>query len=135
VRAWLLGAAVVLLAACSSGTSGAVRELMKTPIAPASDAIFNAVAYTNGRLVTAPHDDAEWSTLRVQAESLQASADRLTMLAPRDNAEWLKQSAALKTSALAVERAVEHRDLEQFLAAGGSVYTTCTECHAAYIED
>ena len=136
MRLCLLCAAIVGLAACSGGNAGAVRELMKSPIAPASDAIFNAVAYTNGRLVAAPKDDAAWTRLRAQAQSLNESADRLTTLAPAGNrAEWLKQSAALKTSASDVERAVEHRDLDQILAAGGSVYSTCTNCHAAYIED
>lgn len=136
MRLSLLCAAIVGLAACSGGNSGAVRELMKSPIAPASDAIFNAVAYTNGRLVAAPQDDAAWSRLREQAQSLNQSADRLTTLAPAaNNAEWLKQSAALKTSALDVEHAVERRDLDQILSAGGDVYATCTRCHAAYIED
>lgn len=136
MRPFLLCAAIAGLAACSGGNTGAVRELMKSPIAPASDAIFNAVAYTNGRLVAAPQDDAAWSRLREQAQSLNASADRLTTLAPSANKiEWLKQSAALKTSASDVERAVEQRDLDQILAAGGSVYSTCTNCHAVYIED
>jgi cytochrome c556 len=136
VRVCLLCAAIVGLAACSGGNSGAVRELMKSPITPASDAIFNAVAYTNGRLVAAPQDDAAWSRLREQAQSLNQSADRLITLAPaRDKTEWVKQSAALKASASDVERAVEHRDLDQILAAGGNVYSTCTNCHAAYIAD
>ena len=136
MRIWLLCAAIAGLAACSGGNAAAVRELMKSPIAPSSDAIFNAVAYTNGRLVAAPQDDAAWSRLRGHAQSLNHSADRLTALAPSTNsAEWLKQSAALRTSASDVERAVEHRDLDQILAAGGSVYATCTNCHAAYIED
>src|SRR5262245_26389328 len=135
VRAWLVAGALLCAAACSSGNSAAVRGLMKNPIAPASDAIFNAVAYTNGQLVAAPHDDAEWTTLRGHAESLKESAGRLTTLAPGDRTEWLKQAAALRTSAVEVERAVERRDLEQFLAAGGNVYATCTNCHAAYIAD
>ena len=135
MRAWLVAAGLVFSASCSSGNSAAVRELMKSPIAPASDAIFNAVAYTNGHLVAAPHDDIEWAKLRAHAQSLMQSADRLTMMAPSNKVEWLKQSTALKTSALDVEHAVERRDLDQILTAGGNVYTTCTNCHAAYIED
>ena len=122
-------------AACFPSYNGVVRELMKSPIAPASDAIFNAVAYTNGQLVAAPSNEAAWTRLREQAQSLSASADRLTTLAPEDGTEWLKQSAALKTSALQIERAVDQRDLEGFLTAGGNVYAACTNCHAAYIED
>lgn len=128
-------AAALLPGACSGSGTSAVRELMRTPIAPASDAIFNAVAYTNGRLVAAPQDDAAWAKLQAHGVSLAQAADALVGLAPEDGAAWFRESAALKDAALEVERGAQRKDVERILAAGGSVYATCTGCHAVYVKD
>ncbi len=75
-------AAFVLQAACSSSGSPAVRAVMRTPIAPASDALFNAVVYTNGQLASAPQTDAQWTRLRDHARSLADAGGTLRGLAP-----------------------------------------------------
>jgi hypothetical protein len=133
---FLVFAALVVHIGCTSPGSAPVRALMKEPIAPASDAIFNAVAYTNGRLVAAPQSDADWSRLRLHAESLARAADALSPLAPDDaGPEWRKQSAALNAAAQDVMRGIEQKDLEQILSAGSSLYATCTGCHAVYVKE
>jgi hypothetical protein len=106
---------------------------MQTPIAPASDALFNAVVYTNGELASAPRTDAQWARLRAQAESLMAAGDSLAALAPGENPdEWRRQSAALAESAAEAAGAVEARSLDKLLDAGSRIYNTCTGCHATY---
>jgi hypothetical protein len=107
---------------------------MRSPIAPASDAIFNAVIYTNGQLVSSPQTDEQWNRLRAHAESLRTAAEQMTSLAPESNgAVWIRESAALANAATAAGAAADHRSLDGVLDAGGNIYATCTACHAAYM--
>ena len=127
--------AALVAAACSSGYPAEVRELMQAPVAPASDAIFNAVVYTNGQLASAPQTDDQWNRLRGHAEALQKSGATLMTLAPRDNPDgWERQSVALVESAGAALAAIETKSLDGVLDAGGRIYGTCTACHGAYME-
>ncbi|MGE3402434.1 MAG: hypothetical protein AB7K63_07585 [Vicinamibacterales bacterium] len=106
---------------------------MQVPVAPASDALFNAVVYTNGELASAPQTDAQWTRLRAQAEALMTAGNSLAALAPGENpAEWRRQSAALAESAAEAGRAIEGKSLDGLLEAGSRIYETCTGCHAAY---
>jgi len=106
---------------------------MRVPIAPASDAIFNAVVYTNGQLASAPQTDAQWTGLREQAESLMTSTRTLASLTPEGSpAEWLAQTRALEVAAEQTAKAIDVRSLDGVLEGGGKIYETCTRCHAAY---
>ena len=108
---------------------------MQFPIAPASDAIFNAVVYTNGELAAAPRTAGEWARLRAQADALRTAAQRLADLAPADNpGEWRRQADALARASADAARAVDEESLAGVLDAGGNIYSTCTTCHAAYAE-
>ena len=106
---------------------------MQSPIAPASDALFNAVVYTNGELAEAPRSDAQWARLREHAESLMTASESLTAVAPVDNPdEWRRQAAALGEASTDATRAIERKSLAGVLEAGSLIYATCTGCHAAY---
>ena len=120
--------------ACSS-SNPEVRAVMQSPIAPASDAIFNAVVYTNGALASSPQTDEQWARLRTHAQSLQDAGGRLLTMAPRENAEqWEKQSVALVAASGEALKAIDGRSLDGVLDAGGKIYFTCTSCHGAYME-
>jgi len=126
----------VVASACSSSNARAVRDLMQSPVTPASDAIFNAVIYTNGQLVASPQTDGQWDRLRAQAQSLRASAERMKTLAPAPDAQpWLKQSDALAAASTETMKAIDARSLQGVIDGGGKIYDTCAACHAAYIKE
>lgn len=129
---WVVGLALATLNCSSSDPE--VRALMRDPVAPASDAIFNAVIYTNGQLAASPQTDEQWGRLRTHAESLQSAGGRLMAFAPPDRqAEWQRQSMALIQASADARSAIDNRSLEGVLDAGGKIYATCTGCHAAYM--
>jgi cytochrome c556 len=132
-------AALVLalaLAACGSPETQRVRALMEAPIVPASDAIFGAVIYTNGQLVTSPEDEADWERLRQHAQRLAAAASELVRLAPaRDPGEWVRQSETMARATAEALEAMQARNLDGVLQSGSRLYETCTACHAAYIKE
>ena len=120
---------------CGSPGSQAVRAVMRSPIAPASDALFNAVVYTNGQLASAPQTDEQWGRLRAHAESLQAAGATLMRLAPPERQdEWQRQSVALIQASAEAVKATDARSLDAVLEAGGRLYSTCTGCHTPYME-
>ncbi len=130
----LLGSSCLL--ACSSPQTRQGRALMVAPIAPASDALFNAVIYTNGQLAASPKTDAEWNRLQQHANSLVTAAASLRDLAPaEDPGQWVRQSEALGNAAAAALAAVAARNLDGLLAAGSQLYDTCTTCHTTYVKD
>jgi len=141
VRPALLFAAGALMVAatsagCSPPGSGQARVLMEQPIASASDAIFNAVIYTNGNLAASPTSDGDWDKLAQQARELQEAAVTLAQLAPRDNPGlWTRQANAMGEASAQVGSAVESRSLNGVLEAGSRLYGTCTSCHAVYAPD
>jgi hypothetical protein len=122
-------------AGCRSSDAAAVKALMQTPIAPASDALFNAVVYTNGQLVAAPRTAAEWQRLGQRVSELAAAAPRLKALAPRDGGTvWATQSEAYAAATTEATAAVAGRNVDGVLSAGGRLYGSCAECHAAYMK-
>lgn len=133
-RAWLVAGLALATAGCSS-SDPEVRAIMQSPIAPASDAIFNAVVYTNGALASAPQTDEQWARLRAHAQSLQEAGGRLLTLAPAENGEqWERQAVALVSSSGEALKAIEAKSVDGVLDAGGKIYFTCTSCHGAYME-
>ena len=111
-----------------------VDEVMDAIIIPSSQAIFDAVVYSNGELIAAPQSDDDWFNLRIHAMGV-AEAGNLLMLPPRakDNGEWMKMALALNDQAMVVAKAAEAKDIDAFLKAGGEMYNTCTACHEMYI--
>jgi hypothetical protein len=111
-----------------------VDEVMDAIIIPSSQAIFDAVVYSNGELTAAPETDEDWANLRIHALGV-AEAANLLMLPPRakDTGDWMKMSTALNESAVTVAKAAEARDLDGLLKTGGEMYNACTQCHEKYI--
>ena len=145
MRFWvLLIAAAVSVAGCRNAgvrQDGAplkpvatVRQVMEGIVIPYSQAVFDAVAYTNGTLVKAPATDDDWFRLQTRAVAI-AEAGNLLMMAPRarDNDAWIAMSRAMNDKAADVARAAADKDAEKLLDAGGALYETCTACHNKYV--
>lgn len=111
-----------------------VDQVMDAVIIPNSQAIWDAVVYTNGELVQSPKTDDDWYNLQMNALAV-AEAGNLLMMPPRakDDGDWRKFSAALTERSVEVVRAAEKKDLQGLLAAGGNMYNVCTDCHRQYI--
>jgi hypothetical protein len=111
-----------------------VRQVMEGIVIPYSQAIFDAVVYTNGQLVKAPANDDDWFRLQTRAVAV-AEAGNLLMMAPRarDNDAWMALSRDMNDKAATVASAAANKDAEQLLDAGGALYETCTACHAKYV--
>ena len=121
---------------CTPRDAAAVKTLMQSPIAPASDALFNSVIYTNGQLVAAPRTDADWRRVGERAAALAAVASPLKALAPRNGGDvWERQSDLFAEGAKAATAAVAAKDVDALLSAGGELYASCEACHAGFIKD
>jgi hypothetical protein len=111
-----------------------VDQVMDSIIIPSSQAIFDAVVYDNGQLVTEPKSDDDWFQLRMHAIAV-AEAGNLLLMPPRlrNEADWVKWSHALTDAAARVEQAADARNVDLLLETGGQMYTACTQCHAKYL--
>ena len=111
-----------------------VDEVMDGIVIPSSQAIFDAVVYSNGELVQSPKTDDDWFNLRIHALAV-AEAGNLLMMPPRakDNGDWMKVALALNDAAMMVARAAEKKDTDALLEAGGEMYNACTACHEKFI--
>ena len=111
-----------------------VDEVMDAIVTPSSQAIFDAVVYSNGELVQAPKSDNDWFTLRIHALGV-AEAGNLLMMAPRakDDGDWMTLSRGLNDRAMAVAAAAERKDVDRLLNAGGDLYSSCEACHDKYV--
>lgn len=145
--ATLLFMSAIALQQCSSAPAGedaagapafkvvaTTDQVMDSIIIPNAQAIWDAVVYTNGELVTAPKTDDDWYNLQMNAYAV-AEAGNLLMIGQRvkDNGDWMKFSAALTETSIAAVRAAESKDLQQMLTAGGEIYNVCTDCHRQYV--
>lgn len=112
---------------------------MQAPIAPSSDALFNAVVYTNGQPVSQPVTDAQWGALVTHGRALAAAARQVGEAAPASAADgrpdWTRWSADMVSASEAATRAAEARDTNGLLDAGGRLYATCAGCHKRFIPE
>ena len=53
----------------------------------------------------------------------------------KDNAEWMRLSAALVDVGMEAAGAAEAKNPDKVLEVGEKVYNVCTECHMKYIVD
>jgi hypothetical protein len=147
-REWRIAALIVIagvpLQHCSSGASpsgqppfkpvASVDQVMDSIVVPSSQAIFDAVVYSNGELTQSPQTDDQWHALQMHALAV-AEAGNLLMMPPRakDSGDWMKMSANLNDTAVVAARAAEKKDLDGLLKAGSEMYDACTACHEKYI--
>ena len=157
-RRWLLGASCALaLAGCGGGWTGSasqnlpdgssqsvpgaspflpvatVDQIMDGIVIPSSQAIFDAVVYSNGTLVQAPSNDDDWFKLRMQALAVAESGNLLVMPTRARDAEWVRLARAMTERAADAAAAAEAKDLDRLLETGSRLYGTCTECHMKYL--
>lgn len=128
------------MAACAGSPWGpATKGLMQSPIAPSSDALFNAVVYTNGQPVSQPVTDAQWSALVTHGHNLVTAAAQVADAAPGraedGRADWTRWSTDMRAASEAATRAAEARDTAGLLDAGGRLYATCAGCHKRFIPE
>jgi hypothetical protein len=110
-----------------------VDQIMDAIVVPGSQAIFDAVVYSNGTLVQAPANDDDWFRLRMQALSVAESGNLLVMPTRARDAAWVSLARAMTERAAAVAAAAEAKDLERLLETGSQLYGTCTGCHLKYL--
>ena len=116
-------------------TVATTDQVMDAIIIPNAQAIWDAVVYVDGKLVTAPKTDDDWYNLQMNAYAV-AEAGNLLKIGQRvkDNGDWVKFSTALTDRSMEAVRAAEKKDLEGLLSAGGNVYNVCTDCHRQYVQ-
>ena len=116
-------------------TVATTDQVMDAIIIPNAQAIWDAIVYVDGKLVSAPKTDDDWYNLQMNAYAV-AEAGNLLKIGQRvkDNGDWVKFSTALTDSSMEAVRAAEKKDLEALLKAGGNVYNVCTDCHRQYVQ-
>ena len=116
-------------------TVATTDQVMDAIIIPNAQAIWDAVVYIDGKLVTAPKTDDDWYNLQMNAYAV-AEAGNLLKIGQRvkDTGDWVKFSTELTDKSMEAVRAAEKKDLEGLLAAGGNVYNVCTDCHRKYVQ-
>jgi hypothetical protein len=113
-----------------------VDQIMDAIVVPSSQAIFDAVVYSNGALIAAPRSDDDWHALQMHALAV-AEAANLLMMPPRakDSGAWMKMAADMNDQAVVSAGAAERKDLDALLKAGSDLYNSCTACHKRYIPE
>jgi hypothetical protein len=113
-----------------------VDQVMDSIVIPSSQAIFDAVVYENGELVTSPGTDDEWYALQMHAFAV-AEAGNLLLIPPRakEAEDWAVFSKRLTDAAVDVTKAAEAKDVERMLKTGGDLYRACVNCHAKYLPE
>jgi hypothetical protein len=114
-----------------------VRGLMVGLTEPAADVIWQSVGTIitrEGRTDRAPRTDAEWDEVRLAAMVLVESANLLLVEGRVDDlVDWPDFTADLIATGVETIRAVEARDADAVLTAGGRIYDACAACHQAYL--
>jgi hypothetical protein len=112
------------------------REIMARMVDPAANFIWKSVSTTitsQGTEEKIPQNESEWIELR-SAANLLAEGGRLLKKDPQreGDKDWLKWSQAIVDSATLTLEAIESKNANQVLEAGGAIYDTCVGCHGGY---
>jgi hypothetical protein len=105
-----------------------VRQLMTTIVIPTSDAIFEVGSKP-------PADEKAWAAVQNAAMTL-AESGNLLMIGSRAKAEaaWMDFSRAMIDAGEIAFKAAENKNVDEVLAAGDKIYTTCENCHNQYLD-
>jgi hypothetical protein len=111
-----------------------VDQIMDAIVIPSSQAIFDAVVYSNGELTESPKTDDDWFAIQMHAMAV-AEAGNLLLIPPRaqDTGDWSTFARGMNDEAVTVAKAAEAKDIDRLLDAGGKLYSSCTACHAKYL--
>lgn len=129
---WLVVAAASMMTASlvaqrpPEEPAGGVRQLHRTTIEPASQAVFDV-----GR--EAPGNGEEWGAISNAGLALVTAGTRLRRAAPDKNrAGWVRLSAQLVSAGRAVLTAAEARNVEKLTETSDRLIVVCETCHARY---
>ena len=116
-----------------------VMELMEGTVQPAAEAYWESVSTTisaAGIDEKYPKTDEEWEHVWGGAMTIAESGNLLMMPSRvKDDAEWMRLSAALVDVGVEAAAAARTRNPEKVLEVGEKVYNVCTECHMKYITE
>lgn len=103
-----------------------VTDVMDAMVVPASDALFGV-----GR--AEPDSEEAWIALRHQAVILGGAGLALTAPGRSRGKDWDTWSVAMSDAAESAARAIDARDVDAVLYAGGDIIESCTGCHRVYL--
>jgi len=103
-----------------------VMEIMDAMVVPQSDALFGV-----GR--TAPATAAQWKALRLDAIVLIEAGRALTVAERSEGPDWDAWSRGMAAAAAQAINAIDARDVDGVLEAGGALIESCTGCHSLYL--
>ena len=123
--------AVAVASALGAGSEDAdlpfgVTDVMDAMVVPASDALFGV-----GR--AEPDSERAWVALRNQAVILAEAGRALTVAGRSRGADWDGWSIAMSRAAGAAADAIDARDVDGVLFAGGDIVESCAGCHRVYL--
>ena len=103
-----------------------VTDVMDAMVVPASDALFGV-----GR--AEPDSEQAWIALRHQAVILGEAGRGLAEPGRSRGEDWDAWSVAMSDAAESAARAIDARDVDAVLFAGGDIIESCTGCHRVYL--
>jgi cytochrome c556 len=143
----------------SAAPAATLQELMDTRIDPAADALWDSVAFIaseKGEEDRRPRTPAEWAAVRKNARALIEAAAELEvpgrrvstlLVSPRpgelsasdiqlrvdaDSAAFAERARALRSAARKALVAIDAKDADALMNAGGIIDAACEACHVVY---
>ena len=122
----LMGVWTLAVVAGEADPGFGVTDVMDAMVVPASDALFGV-----GR--AEPDSEQAWIALRHQAVILGEAGRALTTPGRSRGEDWDAWSVAMSDAAESAARAIDARDVDAVLFAGGDIIESCTGCHRVYL--
>jgi cytochrome c556 len=143
----------------STAAATTLQELMETRIDPAADTLWDSVAFIasqKGEEDRRPRTPAEWAAVRKAARSLIEAAAELQVPGRRVStlraspgpgelsapdiqhridgnfAAFAQRARVLQSAAQKALDAIDAKDADELMDAGGSIDTACEACHIVY---
>ena len=139
--------------------SATIQDLMNGQIDPSADALWDSVAFITTEARTEdrqPRTDAQWKTVRTNAIMLIEATNLLSMAGRRvaitdspaglgelrpaeiqqrvdaNHDGFVQFARVLQTAGLKALAAIDAKDPQGLMAAGGAIDEACEACHVAY---
>lgn len=141
MKNFLLATPLAFIAACQPepppfNESLELLEVMVHVVEPAAEVYWDSVGIimdAEGTHEIAPADANEWLAVENAAATLTEAGNLLmTPGRLRDDPQWIEMAQTLSTAGRAALAAADSRDTDAVFEAGGEVYISCANCHAAF---
>ena len=113
-----------------------IKQIMIGITNPAAMVVYEAVGTKStaaGIEEIAPKTDEEWAKVGSAAAAVIESGNLMLMGSRAiDKGDWVKMTHAMMDQGKAAMKAVEAKDKDKIVEAGGELNTTCDNCHARY---